>query len=58
MRCHLAFSSSQKDEEALRDFDKLLAIAMRPNVAVKASALPTYTSDSYPYHRLHPHLRA
>lgn len=55
--CHLALTSGKKDEEAFRDFDKLLAIARRPNVAVKASALPAYTSDSYPYRWLHPYLR-
>ena len=55
--CHLALSSSKKDEDAFRDFDLLLAIARRPNVSVKTSALPAYTSDSYPYRRLHPYLR-
>jgi L-fuconolactonase len=45
------------DEEAFREFDKLLAIARRPNVAVKVSCLPLYTSDSYPFRWLHPYLR-
>ena len=54
---HLALDSSKRDDEAFRDLDKLLAIAKRPNVAVKASALPCYTSDSYPYRSLHVHLR-
>lgn len=55
--CHLALQSSKKDEEAFRDLDLLLAIAKRPNVAVKISALPTYTNDVYPYRALHPYLR-
>jgi L-fuconolactonase len=55
--CHLALNSSKKDDEAFRDLDLLLAIAKRPNVAVKVSALPTYTSDVYPYRALHPHLK-
>ena len=42
----LALDSQYHDAEAFRDFDKLLAIAKRPNVAAKASALPCYTSDS------------
>ncbi len=46
-----------KDEEAFRDLDKLLALAKRPNVSVKVSALPTFTVDTYPYRRLHPYLR-
>jgi predicted TIM-barrel fold metal-dependent hydrolase len=55
--CHLALDSSKRDEEAFRDLDKVLALAKRPNVTVKVSALPGYTSDSYPYRRLHPYLR-
>ena|ERR1035437_3946498 len=54
---HLALTSGQKDDEAFRDLDKLLAIARRPNVAVKATALPAYTTDGYPFRRLHLYLR-
>jgi predicted TIM-barrel fold metal-dependent hydrolase len=55
---HLALPLGKKDEEAFRDLDKLLVIARRPNVAVKASALPVYTSDCYPFRRLHPYVRS
>jgi L-fuconolactonase len=55
--CHLSLNSSKKDEEAFRDLDLLLAIARRPNVAVKVSAMPTYTTDRYPYRALHPYLK-
>jgi predicted TIM-barrel fold metal-dependent hydrolase len=54
---HLGLLPGTKDEEAFREFDKLLALARRPNVAVKASALPCYTSDAYPYRRLHAYVR-
>ncbi len=54
---HLALNSKQRDAEAFKDFDKLLAIAKRPNVAAKASALPCYSTDTYPYKSLHPYLR-
>jgi L-fuconolactonase len=54
---HLGLISGTKDEEAFGDLDKLLALARFPNVAVKASAMPYYTADSYPYRRLHPYLR-
>ena len=54
---HLGLVSRQYDEEAFRDLDKLLALAKRPNVAAKASALPFYTRDTYPYRALHPYLR-
>ncbi len=54
---HMALSSSKKDEECFREFDKFLAIAKRPNVAAKASALPSYTTSAYPYKSLHGYLR-
>lgn len=46
-----------RDEPAFRDLDLLLALARRPNVAVKVSSLPYFTADEYPYRRLHPYLR-
>jgi predicted TIM-barrel fold metal-dependent hydrolase len=54
---HLGLSHNQYDDEAFRDIDKILALARQPNVAVNASALPCHTKDSYPFRRLHPHLR-
>ena len=54
---HLSLSSHKKDEEAFRDFDKVLAIARRPNVAAKVSALPCYSTDKYPYRSLHDYVR-
>ena len=54
---HLALPSGKKDEEAFRDFDQVLAIAKRPNVAAKASALPCYSTDPYPCRSLHGYIR-
>lgn len=54
---HLGLLPGTKDDEAFRDFDKVLALARRPNVSVKASALPCYTGDAYPYRRVHPYVR-
>lgn len=54
---HCALTGDKKGEEAFREFDKLLAIAKRPNVAVKASALPCWAPDAYPYRWLHPYVR-
>jgi predicted TIM-barrel fold metal-dependent hydrolase len=54
---HLCLSVGQKDEEAFAGLDRLLVLAKRPNVAVKASGLPCYTDDTYPYRRIHPYLR-
>ncbi|MDH3288230.1 MAG: amidohydrolase [Betaproteobacteria bacterium] len=55
--CHLGLTSNEYDEVAFRDLDRLLALARRPNVNVKLSALPAYTKDTYPYRSLHPYLR-
>ena len=46
-----------KDEAGLGEFDKLLALAKRPNVAVKVSCLPQFTTDTYPYRFWHPYLK-
>lgn len=54
---HMALASGAKDDDAFRDLDLLLAIAKRPNVAVKVSALPGYTRAPYPYSSLHPYVR-
>ncbi len=54
---HLALSREGKDEAAFAELPDLLALAKRPNVAAKASALPRYSTEPYPYPRLHPFLR-
>ena len=46
-----------KDDEAFREFDKLLALARHPNVATKVSCFPFFTTDKYPFRKLHPRLR-
>jgi L-fuconolactonase len=54
---HLALVRDAKDEAAFGDLAALMAVAKRPNVAAKASALPRYSSEAYPYRRLHDPLR-
>ena len=54
---HLALSMTQKDDAAFADLPDLLVLARCPNVAVKASALPCYSTEPYPYRGLHPHVR-
>ncbi len=54
---HLALSMTQKDDAAFADLPDLLALARYPNVAVKASALPSYSTEPYPYRGLHKHIR-
>jgi L-fuconolactonase len=54
---HLALHAKTQEPRAFSDLDKLLALARRPNIAVKASSMPGYASDLYPYRSLHPYLR-
>ena len=54
---HMAIPRRTKDEQAFAHMDTLLTLAKRANVAVKTSSIPSYTTDSYPYRRLHGHLR-
>jgi predicted TIM-barrel fold metal-dependent hydrolase len=54
---HLGIPMGTKDDAAVAHFDQLLPLAKYPNIAVKAASLPSYTSDSYPYRRVHPWLR-
>jgi L-fuconolactonase len=46
-----------KGEEAFKGQGELLALAKRPNIAVKVTCLPHYATDPYPFRSLHPHLR-
>jgi L-fuconolactonase len=54
---HMALTSGKPFDETFRDFDKLLPIAKRPNVAVKASALPCYSAEPYPFIRVQAYAR-
>jgi len=47
----------EKDAAAFVDLPDLLHIARHPNVAVKASALPCYTNDTYPFRAIHGYIR-
>lgn len=54
---HMARDMGKFDDEAFPQMDGLLSLAARPNVGVKASGLPAYTRDTYPYRRVEPYLR-
>ena len=54
---HFSLNSSLRDGLAFENFDQLLAIAKCKNIAVKASALPCYTNDIYPYRSLHQYVK-
>ena len=36
---------------------KVCRLARHPNVAVKASGMPSLSAEPYPFHDLHPHIR-
>lgn len=53
---HLGLTAGH-DEGAFVDYANLLALARYPNVAVKASCMPFYSKDAYPFPKLHPFMR-
>jgi len=54
---HLGRPQRTKDEAAWANLSELLALAKHPNVAVKATGAPSYSSEPYPYRNIHSHLR-
>ena len=55
---HLALlTHGKKDEAAFEYLPDLLSLARFPNAAVKASALPCYSSEPYPFPKLHPYVQ-
>jgi len=55
---HLAMTSSRRDAEAFAAVTDVLPLARHANVAVKASALPCYTTESYPFPGIRDHIQA
>jgi L-fuconolactonase len=56
--CHLGLPTGAKDEAAFAHFKRILPLARYPNIMMKASALPAYTREAYPFYFLHPYLKA
>jgi len=54
---HLGLRSGTKGESAFAGLPHLLTLARRANVAVKASALPCYSVEPYPFRDVHGHIR-
>ena len=50
-------TSQLKDAAAMTHMPALLALAQHRNVAVKATGVPHYASEAYPFPALHPYLR-
>ena len=54
---HLGRSSGAKDDAAWANLPAMLALARYPNVAIKATGAPSYSSEAYPYRNIHGHLK-
>ena len=54
---HFGLLPGKKDKEAFENFQSILNLSLRPNVAVKASCLPTYTTESWPYPLMDPYIK-
>ncbi len=54
---HMGRRGEVKDDAAFADLDDLLALAKFPNIAVKASGAPGYSTQSYPWRNVHQPIR-
>jgi predicted TIM-barrel fold metal-dependent hydrolase len=54
---HLAIGTALRDADAFAGVSELCTLARRPNVAVKASALPCYSTEPYPFRGVHEPVR-
>ena len=54
---HMGRPSGKTDEAAFETLPELIALAKYPNVAVKATGAPSYSSAPYPYANIHGYLR-
>jgi predicted TIM-barrel fold metal-dependent hydrolase len=55
---HFGLTGSKRDDDAFEGFSNLLAASKRNNIAVKASCLPFYSTQPYPFLNLHDHIRS
>jgi predicted TIM-barrel fold metal-dependent hydrolase len=56
--CHFGLPTNLRDNEIAQPVADLLALAQFPNIAVKASSLPAFVTDPYPFRSLFPHIKA
>jgi predicted TIM-barrel fold metal-dependent hydrolase len=54
---HLGRITGPTDEACFATLPEMLALAKYPNVAVKASGAPSYSSEAYPSRNIHTYLR-
>ena len=53
---HMGRPSGPQNTTTWESLPDLLALAKYPNVAVKATGAPSYSSDSYPYNDIHDYI--
>ena len=54
---HMAVPRGTKDAAAFAHLPDMLALAKYPNVAIKATGAPSYSSEPYPYRNIHTYLK-
>ena len=54
---HVGLNIRAKGPKVFEDLPAVCALAKRPNVAVKASGMPSLSTEGYPFRDLHPHIR-
>jgi predicted TIM-barrel fold metal-dependent hydrolase len=54
---HMARQGDLRDAACFADLDQLLALARLPNVSIKASSVPAYSTQPYPFENLKPFLK-
>jgi L-fuconolactonase len=55
---HVGLDVRGKGPRVFEDLPAVCALAKHPNVAVKASGMPSLSTEPYPFRDLHPHIRA
>ena len=53
---HMGIDRGDTDDAAFVHIDELCELASLPNISVKVSTVPIYSSEPYPHRRLHPYL--
>jgi L-fuconolactonase len=54
---HVGLDVRGKGPKVFEDLPAVFALAKHPNVALKASGMPSFSKESYPFRDLHPHMR-
>ena len=54
---HVGLNRRDKGANVWEDLPAVCALARHPNVAVKASGMPSLSREPYPFRDLHPHIR-